>query len=189
MGVQTCLEVYRRDPERVRGLVLTCGSFRSPLCTLYGSDLAHRALPLLRALVHRARWPFRLLWRAVVPTELALRFAQLIEVNAELVDREGMLDYLAHLARVEPELFLRMLAAADRHSAADLLERIAVPTLIVEGDRDGFTPIAIAREMAKRIPGARLLEVPEGTHAAPIERPSLVTEAVTDFVAACARAE
>lgn len=185
MGVQTCLEAYRRHPDSVRGLVLTCGSFRSPLSTLYGSDLAHHALPLLRSLVRGLRLPFRLLWRAVVPTELAYRFALWLEVNGALVDRQGMLDYLAHLARVEPELFLRMLAAADRHSAADLLERIQIPVLVVGGGRDGFTPIVLAREMARRIPGARLLEVPDGTHATPLERPALVAAAVLEFLASC----
>jgi len=182
MGVQTCLEVYRRHRARVRGLVLTCGSYGSPLRTLYGTDLAHHLLPLMQLALKGTRRPLRLLWRAVLPTELAFRVAVRLEVNGELIERVDMVEYLRHLARVEPELFLRMLAYAEEHSAGDLLERIAVPTLLVGGEHDGFTPIGLAREMRARIPGAELLEVSGGTHAAPLERPELVTPAVEEFV-------
>jgi len=37
--------------------------------------------------------------------------------------------------------------------------------------------------MASAIPGAELLEIPNASHTAPIERPSLVDWTVRDFVA------
>lgn len=182
MGVQTCLEAYRRHPERVRALVLVCGSYGSPLRSLFGADLAHLLLPFLRVLLLNGRHPFRLLWRTLIPTDLAYEVALRLEVNGELIERTDLVDYLAHLSRVEPDLFLRMLSFADQHSARDLLDEIQVPVMVVGGRRDGFTPIALAEEMASRIPGARFLEVPDGTHAAPLERPDLVTSAVLRFV-------
>jgi pimeloyl-ACP methyl ester carboxylesterase len=182
MGVQTCLEAYRRHPERVRAVVLICGSYGSPLRSLLGVDLGHHLLPLFRLLLLGGHHPFRWLWRRLLPTDWAYQAALQLEVNGELIRRRDLMDYLANLARVEPDLFLRMLAYAEQHSARDLLEQIAVPVLVVGGQRDGFTPVALAREMASRIPGARLLEIPEGTHAAPLERPELVTPAVERFI-------
>lgn len=182
MGVQICLEAYRRHPDRVRALVLACGSYGSPLRTFYGTDVLHHLLPLLRLFHRRARWPFGLAWRKLLPTDLAYRIAVHTEVNGTLIRRADMMSYLTHLSAVEPGLFLRMLACADRHSAGDLLERIQVPTLLVVGDRDGFTPLTLSREMEHRIPRSSLVVVPGGTHVAPLERPAMVTRAVETFV-------
>jgi pimeloyl-ACP methyl ester carboxylesterase len=182
MGVQTALEAYRRHRQRVRGLVLLCGSYGAPLRTFYGSDVLHHLLPVLRRAVARTRGPFGLIWRSLIPTDLAHRLALRVEINGRLVQRQDVDDYLEHLSRVEPSLFFRMLSCAERHSAGDLLEQIDVPVLLVDGERDGFTPLELSREMARRISGARLVVVPGGTHAAPIERPELVTAAVEEFV-------
>lgn len=181
MGVQVALEAYRRHPARVRALVLACGSYGSPLRTFYGSDLLHHLLPVMRFAFARASWPLRAAWQRLLPSELAYHIAIRTEVNGELIRREDMMSYLENLSRVEPAAFLRMLACADRHSSADLLERIQVPVLLVVGDRDGFTPLTLSREMAHRIPDATLVVVPGGTHAAPLERPGLVARAVETF--------
>ena len=182
-GVQTCLEAYRRYPQRVRAMVLLCGSYGSPLRSLFGADLLHHLLPFLQLMALGGRQPLRWLWRAVLPTELACELALRLEVNSDLIERSDMVAFLDRLSRVEPDLFVRMLAFADRHSARDLLEQVRVPVLLCGGGRDGFTPIALAREMQSRMPHARLLEVPDGTHAAPLERPDLITPAVTEFIA------
>jgi pimeloyl-ACP methyl ester carboxylesterase len=183
MGVQTCLEAYRRHPRRVRALVLMCGSYGSPLRSFLGVDIGHHLLPIVRLLLLGGRHPFRLLWRRLLPTDLAYEVALQLEVNPELIQRRDLMGYLKNLARVEPDLFLRMLTCADRHSARDLLEQVQVPVLLVAGKRDGFTPSALAHEMAGRLPDARLLEVEGGTHATPLERPDLVTDAVRSFIA------
>jgi pimeloyl-ACP methyl ester carboxylesterase len=76
-----------------------------------------------------------------------------------------------------------MLSAAGQHSADDLLKDIMVPTLVVAGGRDGFTPPERSRAMAEAIPGAELLEIPNASHTAPIERPNVVDWAIRDFIA------
>lgn len=44
------------------------------------------------------------------------------------------------------------------------LERIAAPTLVVNGDRDETIPLAVAEAASARIPGARLVVIAGGTH-------------------------
>ena len=91
--------------------------------------------------------------------------------------------YLEGMARIDTRLFVAMLSSAARHSAEDLLPSITVPTLVVAGERDGFTPPERSRSMAAAIPGAELLEIEGASHTAPIERPHLVDSTVRDFVA------
>jgi pimeloyl-ACP methyl ester carboxylesterase len=59
---------------------------------------------------------------------------------------------------------------------------IQVPTLIMHGTEDSVVPIAKAKEMAERIPGARFIEIPECGHAPPLERPEAVTNTLLELV-------
>ena len=47
-----------------------------------------------------------------------------------------------------------------------VLPAIRVPTLILHGSKDATVPLEVARLVAARIPGARLIEIPETGHAA-----------------------
>jgi len=182
MGVQVCLEGYRRHKSRVNGLILLCGSYGTPLRTFKGRATLEQALPLVRFLVNRIPRLVRTVWSTVLPTELAYQIATRFELNGELIRRDDFFPYLEHMARVDVTLFLEMLAAAGRHTARELLERIDVPTLIVAGDRDGFTPSRLSEEMHRLIRRSELMVVKDGSHTAPIERPAEVTSAIADFV-------
>jgi pimeloyl-ACP methyl ester carboxylesterase len=46
----------------------------------------------------------------------------------------------------------------------DVLPAIRVPTLVVHGSQDTIVPVEVARYVADRIPGARLVELPEAGH-------------------------
>jgi pimeloyl-ACP methyl ester carboxylesterase len=62
------------------------------------------------------------------------------------------------------------------------LPAISVPTLVLVGDSDTFTPLDRAEEMAAAIPGARLLVVPECGHASTIEQPAAVNRALVEWI-------
>jgi pimeloyl-ACP methyl ester carboxylesterase len=182
MGVQVCLEAYRRHPRRVRGLLLLCGSYGTPLRTFKGKRTLEQVLPWVRFAVNRIPRVFGRVWSRILPTEISYQLATRFEINGELIRREDFFPYLEHMARLEPTLFLEMLAAAGRHSARELLPHVDVPTLIVSGDRDGFTPPELSTEMHHLIRDSELFVVEGGSHTAPIERPAEVTARIADFL-------
>jgi pimeloyl-ACP methyl ester carboxylesterase len=182
MGVQVALEAYRRRPERVRALVLVCGSYGTPLRTFRGQRTLEQVLPFISFAVNRIPGVVSNLWRNVLPTELAFQVATLLEINGQLIRREDFFPYLEHMAQVDVRLYLQMLAAAGRHSARDVLEQVTVPTLIIAGERDGFTPAWLSDEMQRLTPGSELYTVESGSHTAPIERPSSVNATITQFL-------
>lgn len=182
MGVQVCLEMYRRHRDRVKGLVLMCGSYGTPLRTFKGKRTLEQVLPFVRFAVNRIPSIAQTLVTKLVPTELAYQIATRFEINGELIRRDDFFPYLEHMARVDVRLFLEMLAAAGRHTARELLEHVKVPTLIVAGDRDGFTPANLSAEMHELIHDSELHVVAGGSHTAPIERPAEVTERIADFL-------
>jgi pimeloyl-ACP methyl ester carboxylesterase len=64
----------------------------------------------------------------------------------------------------------------------DKLGQISVPTLVVWGANDHLIPIEDGRDFAARIPGARLVVVPESGHAPGIEKPDEVVAAIEGFL-------
>jgi pimeloyl-ACP methyl ester carboxylesterase len=53
---------------------------------------------------------------------------------------------------------------ASRASPALPVEKIAAPTLLIWGDADPISPVAVGRHLAARLPEARLEIVPGGDH-------------------------
>ncbi len=187
MGVQVVLEAHRLAPERVSGLVLACGAPGRVLDTFHDSTFLRTAFPYARALVDR--WPrvARTAFRALLTTDVAVEYALAFEVNRALVRREDLARYFADLSQVDPALFVRLLASAAEHDAAGHLPAVRVPTLVVAGERDGFTPLHLSQKMNRAIPGSELLVLPGGTHVGPLEHPDLVAERVRAFLAALGR--
>jgi len=183
MGVQVALEHHRRRPEQVLGLVLLCGSHGLPLDTFHDSKALKILLPSMIAAAARYPQAMSLIWRLAASGEVAYQFATHFEVNGRLVRRDDFAPYFRHLAGMDPQLFLGMLRHASEHTAFDHLPHVNVPTLIVAGTEDTFTPYWLSREMHSRIPGAELLTVPGGTHVAPIEHPELITLRLEKFLA------
>jgi len=183
MGVQVALETLRRHPRRVAGLVLICGAASHPLRTFRGSTALEDWLPFIQKWVQRLPRVINRLSRAVLPTRFAYEVASMLEIRRELIEPADFMPYLEGMARIDARLFVAMLAAAGRHSAEDLLGQVTVPTLVIAGGRDGFTPPERSRAIAAAVPGAELLEIPNASHTAPIEHPFLVNSTVHDFLA------
>ncbi len=71
------------------------------------------------------------------------------------------------------------LAAMDQRED---LQRILAPTLVIAADQDQSTPPEQSREMAERIPGARLAMIPAASHLASIEQPEAVTDRILEHL-------
>ena len=182
MGVQVALETYRRHADRVAGLVLVCGAPSHPLKTFRGSAQLEELLPAIEKWVRRIPGVINRVTRFVLPTRLSYEIASRFEIRRELIEPRDFMPYLEGIARIDARLFVSMLAAAGQHSADDVLPIIAVPTLVIAGERDGFTPPDRSRTMAAAIPSCELLEIPNGSHTAPLERPHLIDVAIRDFI-------
>lgn len=60
---------------------------------------------------------------------------------------------------------------AERPDYRELLTRVTVPTLVVVGEDDEYTPVADARAMHAAIPGSTLQVVPRAAHMPNLEQP------------------
>jgi pimeloyl-ACP methyl ester carboxylesterase len=183
MGVQVALEAHRRAPERIAALVLVCGAPGHPLDTFHDSAALKHTFPFARNAVEKHPTLARLLFKAVVPTEFALELALDHEVNRDRVQRADLVRYFKDLADVDPLLFVRMLASANETDSSDHLPDVDVPTLIIAGASDTFTPVRLSRSMHEAIHGSELSVIPRGTHVTPLEYPAVLARLVRSFLA------
>jgi pimeloyl-ACP methyl ester carboxylesterase len=182
MGTQVALELYRRAPERVRALVLICGSYGRITHTFHGNDLLHRVLPKLIEQVNKHKGVARALWGRL-PPQFAFKVAGwLREIDGVSLAADDFRQYVEHLSDIDLDAYLSMLQKAGEHSAEDMLAQVRVPCLVISAERDTFTPVAVVRELAERIPGAQYFELPGASHAAPVERATAINERVDAFL-------
>jgi len=184
MGCQISLDYYSRYPEQVAGLVLINGPYANALATLLpqvpGSERllervargvlkagGRRLTPMLQQVLFKATSP--LLWKA---TGMLARDAADHHVQ-ELFEAFEVIDF---------EVYVRFLIQAHQHSAAHVLPRVDVPTLITSGGRDRMTPVAVGRHMHQQIRGSEHVVLADATHYALVEYPDLLNDTLGRFL-------
>jgi pimeloyl-ACP methyl ester carboxylesterase len=184
MGSQVILESYRQHPERALALVPMMGAAGKLLSSFLGGT---RLEPLFRMLVEVGAGNAQLAQQAL---RAILKLPAVWEsiralgiVHPDLCPREEFEPYFEHLSQLDLRGYFALARDLLSHDASDLLEQIRVPVLVVAAERDLFAPAARSREMAARIPGAQLLLLREGSHAALVEQPELVALTLEKFLA------
>lgn len=159
MGGMIAQELAIRFPERVRGLVLGC-------TTPGGPRAARPAAAELAALLGGAARAWRAPGR---PWLGSMLFSP--EFRREHPDRVlELLDYFGR-HRASPRGIAAHWWASVYHDTVSRLPRIQAPTLVMQGEHDGISPLANSQLLAERIPDAELAIVPGAGHAFALERP------------------
>jgi 3-oxoadipate enol-lactonase len=92
---------------------------------------------------------------------------------------EQLLDSVQRVHQASYEKTLEASVAQDR---AAPIEQIKVPTLVITGDEDKVYPPAMAKDIARRIPGAELITMQGVGHLSNLEQPDEFNQAVLDFL-------
>lgn len=85
-------------------------------------------------------------------------------------------------AATHAESYIKTIEASVAHDRAAPLEEIRVPTLVITGTEDQVYPPAMAHDIARRIPGAKLVEIEGAGHMSNLEQPERFNHAVFEFI-------
>lgn len=181
MGVQVALEIFRRAPEKVKLLVLINGVPGSPWESAFNAPKLGAMIPHVLQLVRQVPGLAQSVTERVVGWPETVTWAKRVGLAGQTLDDEIFAQLAGSFAGLDMDLYLRMLQLLGEHDARDLLSEIDVPTLVITGDRDLFTPRAAAEDMVRGVRGAELLVVPGGTHYVAVEYPELVNLRVEKF--------
>jgi pimeloyl-ACP methyl ester carboxylesterase len=84
-------------------------------------------------------------------------------------------------AAVRPHSLKAQLSLMAEADLTDVLPTIAVPTLLIWGELDARSPLAVAHQFELAIPNARLVVIPDCGHVSNLEHPEQVNAAVREF--------
>ncbi|MEU1073159.1 MULTISPECIES: alpha/beta fold hydrolase [unclassified Streptomyces] len=160
MGGQIVMECYRLFPERISGLLLadTFPAAETPAGRTARREAADR-------LVREGMKPYadEVLEKMVAPYADAAVKARVHRMMTA-TDPEGAAAALR--------------GRAERPDYRELLTTVTVPTLIVVGRDDTYTPVADAEAMHAAVPGSALVVVERAAHLPNLERPEEFNAAV-----------
>src|SRR5256885_310064 len=95
----------------------------------------------------------------------------------------GAFDTLvASMRALHRESHLKTIEASVAQDLAAPIEEIRAPTLVIGSTHDTLYPRHIAEDMARRIPGARLVIIEEAGHLSNLDRPQEFNRALGEFL-------
>ena len=167
MGGYIVFELLRQFPKRIRAAILcsTKATADTPEAKQGRDQLAAKTrrdgasgaaaelLPKLLAPVTRQRQP------------------QVVRDVTEMMTRQPVAGIVGALH-----------ALRERPDSTPLLAQIRIPVLVVAGEEDQITPAAGMQEMARAIPRAQFVLIPDAGHVTPLEQPVTVSSALADFL-------
>ena len=163
-GGTVVLELYRRRPELVATLLLV---------DTYAGWKGSLPEQEVRARLAGVREMLEAPPEAFDPTLPGL-FAG--EPPAEFVPLLEQID-----ASVRPHSLGTQLGVMAEADQRDLLPHIAVPTLLLWGEHDARSPLAVAHQLEQAIACAELVVLPEAGHVSNLEQPAAFNDAVRRF--------
>jgi pimeloyl-ACP methyl ester carboxylesterase len=87
------------------------------------------------------------------------------------------------IARAPVAMYEAQIAALlSRPSRSPLLTTIAVPTMVLCGHEDAWSPVARHREMADKIPGSVFVDVADCGHMSTLEKPEAINAAMLNWL-------
>jgi len=174
MGGYLEFTLYRLYPELILGLVFadTRAEADKPEQTQWRFNLAQQTAVIGPAAVIADMLP-----KLLAP--------KTYERDPDLVERVRSIQAAAPV----PGIIGDLMAMAERPDSTELLSSIRIPTLVIVGQDDVLTTPADAERIAKGIPGAKLVIIPEAGHLSNMEQPDLFNRAVEKFAAELTKAK
>lgn len=142
-----------RSPSRIKRLILCNSAYKRT------GKKSHKALLIKHALEHIPFFPFveergkMLFYRIFFPRSDIARYPHLEHTFRKIMQQD----------------------------LSQLPEHITVPTLILWGEEDTYTPVSLAHELQEKIPHATLHIVPQVRHNLPIQYPEIVWEKIGEW--------
>jgi pimeloyl-ACP methyl ester carboxylesterase len=179
MGVPVSLEHARTAGGGLEGLILIAGPHERALAPVIPFARAEGAVLAALDGARALRRPMNLASRVLGG---APGLGKALRAVGLVADNEAFFQQIVREFRhVDWGLYLATARALHDYRATHLGE-LAVPTLVVAGERDRLTPVVAAEAQTRAIPGAELFVVPRATHYLVSEYPSIVAQRIERFV-------
>ena len=182
MGVNVVLELFRTAPDRIASIVLANGSARSPLESLFRTNIMQTIVPKIYALYKRAPKLLNFIWSLQGKTRWTSAVVGMLGFNPHLARKEDIETYVRMVTEMDMIVTLQLLSDYERYDATAWLDRINVPTLIIAGENDIIIPREAQEVLHQLIPESRYFLVRNGSHCPQMDIPDLINLTIDRFL-------
>ena len=166
MGGRVALEIMRAAPGRITGLALLNTSVHA----VRDGEPQSRSR-LLQVAYEHGMSALAAEWLPPMLGGDAARNEELMPLLRAMIQRFTAEAYAGQVT-----------AMLNRPEVLSLLPSIAVPTLLLSGSDDTWSPVSQQQSIRRRIPHATLFEIHGAGHMAPLERPGSVAIALREWL-------
>lgn len=165
-GSGVALELYRSHPNMVASLLLV--SAYAGWAGSLAPEEVERRYAQIQAELDQPPEQFIPAW---LPTLFTARADPAVVEEASAI-----------MADFHPAGMRALLNASGHADYRDVLPTISVPTLLLYGEKDVRSPLAVAEEIHRQIPGSELVVIPDVGHLAAAEAPEAFNTEVRRFL-------
>jgi pimeloyl-ACP methyl ester carboxylesterase len=174
MGARIVLEAVRLAPERIHGVALMDTGYLPRLAGEAGAQEERNRMALLEVAQTQGVRAMAKVW------------AQGMVHPDRLSDNALMEDILHMFAQKNVHDFERQIQALlNRPDASCVLQALKVPTVLVCGQQDAWSPPAQHVAMQQLVPHSSLDLIADAGHMAPMEQPQAVSKALRAWLQKC----
>lgn len=182
MGVQLNLEYYKRRPEKFLCMVHINGTYGHPFISAFNSRISSKIVPLFIDIIEKVFPKIQFLAPFITNTRTLIDVAKITGFVSNTLDEDIFFELAKDWVKLDFVAYAKSLRYLGEHNAKDILKKIKVPTLIIAGERDLFTPVEVSREMNRAIRNSELFIVKGATHYVPVEFPEILNLRIEKFL-------
>ena len=169
--------------NRIASLVFINGFASDPIATMFGLNVVEKIFHTLKAGYYKAPSSTKYMWQRMTNNQLSVWLTSLLGgFNINLTPLKDIEIYLKGVAHLDFESFLNLFEAMMHYDGRAVLPRMALPVLIVNGQKDAVTPLSYQKQMHKKLPHSELVQVPYGSHCSHMDMPELVNLKIEKFL-------
>lgn len=183
MGIQVLFDFYERHPKRVIALIPCFGTFGNAMDTFYNLNISKYVFEMIYLFNHVFPKASSAIGSLVAKNPFWYQIGGLLQMlNPGLADRKVLKEYIEHFTSIDPILLSKLTRSMQSYNAESVLKTIKLPTLIIAGEKDQFTPVWLSKKMHRLIPKSELLVVKKASHVGLIEQPELINLRIEKFL-------
>ena len=174
MGARVALEALRQAPERIHGVALLDTGFLPKSSGVDGEEESRKRFALLTVA------------REQGVAVMAREWVKGMVHPARLQDDDLIERIISMFERKNADIFeCQIRSLLGRPDASDVLHSITVPTLLMCGRQDTWSPVIQHQAMQALAPAAVLDVIEDAGHMAPMEQPEAVAQSIERWMARC----
>ncbi len=181
MGVQLSFDIASRIQDRIEAIVALSGGYGQVFThTKFGAVGAPLIMPGMEV-VRQVLTNFGGPVARIAKAPFLIRSMKALGVVAPSLDEKVFTELVGEYVQLDFAVYNRILASLHAHDVQSVLPSLAMPVLVMAGDRDPMTPHAVSLRIVDLLRDAELMILTGGTHYVPVEKPDAINRRIERF--------